>query len=83
MKARKKKRRKRIKRIFPALVLPAVPGLSVPLYGPVKTPASPEKMNDFTLFVMRYQGTYLFDLFVEAGSYQMVYRKIYDKIKAG
>ena len=80
MKAKKKKRRRRIVRILLVLLLLAVVGLSVLLYGPVKTLASLEKVDDFPLYVMRYQGTYFFDLFAEKGTDWPLYRKIYEKV---
>ena len=80
MKAQKKKRRKQIKRIFLALALLAVLGLSVLLYGPVKTLSSLEKVDDFPLYVMRYHGTYFFDLFAEEGMDRPFYRKVYEKV---
>ena len=71
MKAREKKRRKCIFRVLLAVLLLMVPGLSVLLYGPVKTPASLEKVADFLLFVMRYQGIYLFDNTVSSVFYNL------------
>ena len=80
MKARKKKRHSRIIRVLLALLLLMVLGLSVLLYGPVKTLASLEKVDDFPLYVMRYQGTYFFDLFAEEGIDWVFYRRLYKKV---
>jgi predicted choloylglycine hydrolase len=80
MKAKKKKRSRRIIRVLLALLLLIVVGLSILLYAPVKTLASLEKVDDFPLYVMRYHGTYFFDLFAEEGTDWVVYRKIYEKV---
>ena len=80
MKAKKKKKRRRIVRILLVLLLLAVVGLSILLYGPVKTLSSLEKVDDFPLYVMRYHGTYLFDLFAEEGTDWPLYRKLYEKV---
>jgi predicted choloylglycine hydrolase len=42
--------------------------------------ASLEKVDDFPLYVMRYHGTYLFDLFAEQGIDWGPYRKIYETV---
>jgi len=39
-----------------------------------------EKVDDFPLYVMHYQGTYLFDLFAEDGIEWGPYRKIYEAV---
>ncbi len=80
MKTKKKKKRRRIVRILLVLLLLAVVSLSILLYGPVKTLASLEKVDDFPLYVMRYHGTYFFDLFAEKGTDWPLYRKIYEKV---
>ncbi|MDH4240429.1 MAG: hypothetical protein OEW48_12780 [Phycisphaerae bacterium] len=83
MKAKKKKKRRRIVRILLVLLLLAVVGLSILLYGPVKTLSSLEKVDDFPLYVMRYEGAYFFDLFAKAGTDWVVFRKIYEKVNPG
>ncbi len=80
MKTNKKKRRRHIIRVLSAVVLLIVPGLSVLLYGPVKTLASLEKVDDFPLYVMNYEGTYFFDLFAEEGIDWVFYRKFYKQV---
>ena len=80
VKTKKKKRRRRIVRILLVLLLLVVVGLSVLLYGPVKTLASLEKVDDFPLYVMRYHGTYFFDQFAKEGIDWVFYRKLYEKV---
>jgi len=80
MKTKKKKKRRRIVKILLVLLLLAVVGLSILLYGPVKTLASLEKVDDFPLYVMRFHGTYLFNFFAEEGTDWVVYRKIYENV---
>ena len=80
VKAKKKKRRRRIRRVLLAFLLVTVLGLSALLYGPVKTLASLEKVDDFPLYVMRFQGSYLFDFFAEKGTDWVVYRKLYKMV---
>ena len=73
----KKKRRKRIKSIFLVCLLVLVTGLGVISYGPVRTMASLERVDDYPLFVMRYHGTYFFDLFAEHGIDWPIFKKFY------
>jgi len=83
MKPEKTKRHKRRRKVLLSLLLVVAVGLSVLSflsYGPVKTLASLEKVDDFPLYVMRFQGTYLFDFFAEEGIDGSVYRKIYETI---
>lgn len=83
MKTGKKKSRTLRRRILIALislVVIAVMVVGVLAYGPVKTLASLEKVNDFPLYVMKYHGTYLFDLFVEEGIEWGPYKKIYETV---
>lgn len=84
MKSTKTKSHKLRKKILIALltlVVTAVVVLGVVAYGPVKTLASLEKVDDFPLYVMRYHGTYLFDLFAEEGVEWGLYKKIYETVK--
>ena len=85
MKTAKKKRkpRKLRKKILVALLFLFVMGLitlSVLLYGPVTALASLEKVDDFPLYVMRYNGEYFFDFFAKRGVEWGPYRKVYDKL---
>ncbi|MHC4751039.1 MAG: carcinine hydrolase/isopenicillin-N N-acyltransferase family protein [Planctomycetota bacterium] len=83
MKAVKTKRHKYLKKVLIALLLLAAVGLvvlSALLYCPVRTMASLEKVDDFPLYVMRYRGTYFFDLFAEEGIEWWPYRKMYEKV---
>lgn len=83
MKSAKKKSHKLRKKILialTALFVTAVIVLGVVAYGPVKTLASLEKVDDFPLYVMRYHGTYLFDLFAEEGIEWGPYKKIYETV---
>lgn len=54
--------------------------LSVVLYNPMRTLATLEKVDDFPLYVMRYRGTYLFDLFAKAGLDWGPYRRVYEAV---
>ncbi len=79
----KAKRRSRKRRILLGLLIAFGVGvllLSALLYNPVRTLATLEKVDDFPLYVMRYKGTYLFDLFaeegIEWGPYQWVYKAV-------
>lgn len=72
--------RKKILIALLLLVVTAIVVLSVLAYGPVKTLASLEKVDDFPLYVMRYHGTYLFDLFAEEGIEWGPYKKLYEKV---
>ncbi|MBN2313356.1 MAG: linear amide C-N hydrolase [Sedimentisphaerales bacterium] len=79
MKSAKKKSNKLRKRILVALMLligVTIIATGVIAYGPVKTLASLEKVDDFPLYVMTYHGTYLFDLFIEEGIEWGPYKKI-------
>jgi predicted choloylglycine hydrolase len=73
----KKKLRKRIKRIFLVCLLVLAVGLGIISYGPVRTMASLERVDDYPLFVMRYHGTYFFDLFAEHGIDWPIFKKFY------
>ena len=62
MKSAKKKLHKLRNKILIALLALLVAllvTLGIVAYGPVKTLASLEKVDDFPLYVMRYHGTYL------------------------
>ena len=72
-----KKRRKRVKRILLVCLLVLVIGLGVILYGPVRTVASFERVDDYPLFVMRYHGDYFFDWFSEHGIDWPLFKKFY------
>ena len=81
--ATKRKPRKLRKKILAALLFLFVMGLitlSVLLYGPVTAMASLEKVDDFPLYVMRYNGEYFFDFFAKRGVEWGPYRKVYDKL---
>jgi predicted choloylglycine hydrolase len=83
MKSAKKKPRKRRKRILKTLLIlaaVAVIALIALLYGPVRTMASLEKVDDFPLYVMKYHGEYGFDIFAEFGTEWCLYRTIYEKV---
>ena len=77
MKQKKTKRRKRLKRILLGCLLALVIGLGVILYGPVRTVASLEQVDDYPLFVMRYHGDYFFDWFSEHGIEWPLFQKFY------
>ena len=79
-KAKSHKLRKKILIALISLVVIAVIVLGVVAYGPVKTLASLQKVDDFPLYVMRYHGTYFFDLFVEEGIEWGPYKKIYEGV---
>ena len=79
-KAKSHKLRKKILIALTALVVTAIIALGVVAYGPVKTLASLEKVDDFPLYVMRYHGTYLFDWFAEEGIEWGPYRKLYETV---
>jgi len=73
----------RKKRIFLGLAIMMsimLLAVSVVLYNPVCTLTSLEKVDDFPLYVMRYQGTYLFDLFARAGLDWGPYRRLYEAV---
>ena len=81
--AKKRKPRKLRRKILAALLFLFVMGLitlSVLLYAPVTAMASLEKVDDFPLYVMRYDGEYFFDFFAERGVEWGLYKKIYDKL---
>ena len=83
MKPVKKKSHKLRRRILIALislVVITVIVLGVVVYGPVKTLASLEKVDDFPLYLMRYHGTYLFDWFAEEGIEWGPYKKLYETV---
>lgn len=83
MKSAKKKSRKLRKRIFIAfisLVVIGIIGIGILAYGPMKTLASLEKVDDFPLYVMRFHGSYLFDHFVEEGIEWGPYKKVYEAV---
>ena len=83
MKAVKKKRRSFRKKILTALLFLLVMvliTLSVLLYGPITAMASLEKVDDFPLYVMRYNGEYFFDFFAERGIEWGPYQKAYEKL---
>ncbi|MHC4312097.1 MAG: carcinine hydrolase/isopenicillin-N N-acyltransferase family protein [Planctomycetota bacterium] len=83
MKSEKKKRHKLRKRILKALLILAVVfviALIALLYGPVRTMASLEKVDDFPLYVMKYRSEYFFDYFVELGTEWCLYQEIYEKV---
>jgi predicted choloylglycine hydrolase len=77
MKEKKIKRRKRIIRILLVCLLVLVIGLGAILYGPVRTMASLERVDDYPLFVMRYHGNYFFDWFSEHGIEWPIFQKFY------
>jgi len=77
MKQKKTKRRKRIKRILLVCLLALVIGLGIILYGPVRTMASLEQVDNYPLFVMRYHGDYFFDWFSEHGIDWPLFKKFY------
>ena len=77
MKQKKIKRRKRIIRILLVCLLVLIIGLGVILYGPVRTMASLERVDDYPLFVMRYHGDYFFDWFSEHGIEWPLFQKFY------
>ncbi len=83
MKTGKKKPHKLRKKILAALLFLFVMGLitlSVLLYGPVTAMASLEKVDDFPLYVMRYNGEYFFDFFAKRGVEWGPYQKVYDRL---
>lgn len=77
MKEKKIKRRKRIIRILLVCLLVLVIGLGAILYGPVRTMASLERVDDYPLFVLRYHGNYFFDWFSEHGIEWPLFQKFY------
>ncbi|MHC4170977.1 MAG: carcinine hydrolase/isopenicillin-N N-acyltransferase family protein, partial [Planctomycetota bacterium] len=80
---KKRKPRKLRKKILTALLfllVMALITLSVFLYGPVTAMASLEKVDDFPLYVMRYNGEYFFDFFAKRGVEWGPYRKVYGKL---
>jgi predicted choloylglycine hydrolase len=82
-KRQKAKRHRRIRKALLCLAVTAAILLSVlsaVLYAPVRTMASLEKIDAFPLYVMRYRGTYLFDIFAEQGIDWVVYRKLYENV---
>ncbi|MBN2182804.1 MAG: linear amide C-N hydrolase [Sedimentisphaerales bacterium] len=76
----KKKRRKLVKRLVLVCLLALVIGLGAILYGPVRTMASLERVDDYPLFVMRYHGTYFFDWFSEHGIDWPLFKKFYKAV---
>ncbi len=80
MKQKKTKRRKRIKRILLGCLLAFVLVLVIISYGPVRTMASLERVDDYPLFVMRYHGEYFFDWFSEHGIEWPLFKKIYEAV---
>jgi hypothetical protein len=78
-----KKRRgigRKILRVLLILCVVIVVALSILLYNPVRTVASLTKVDDYPLFVMKYKGTYLFDVFAEQGTDWVLYRKLYEAL---
>ncbi len=75
---RHKIRNKILKALLVLVVLLLVV-LAAVLYGPVRTMASLEKVDDFPLYVMRYHGGYFFDYFAEHGVEWDLYKK-FDKM---
>jgi hypothetical protein len=71
---------RRILRVLLILFVVVVIGLSIVLYNPVRTVASLTRVDDYPLFVMKYKGTYLFDLFAKKGTQWGVYRKLYETL---
>lgn len=83
MQKEKKKSHKLRKKILAAVLFLLVMGvvaLLVFLYGPVTAMASLEKVDDFPLYVMRYEGEYFFDFFARRGVEWGPYKKIYDRL---
>ncbi len=84
MKTEKKKKPHRLrKKILVALLFLLLMGLitlSVLLYGPVTAMASLKKVDDYPLYVMRYNGEYFFDFFAKRGVEWGPYKKVYDKL---
>jgi predicted choloylglycine hydrolase len=83
MKSVKKKLHKLRKKILKALLILAIVvviALIALLYGPVKSMASLEKVDDFPLYVMKYSSEYFFDLFAEFGTEWCLYQEIYEKV---
>ena len=83
MKTAKKKTHKLRKKIliaFISLIVVTIVVLGVVSYGPAKTLASLKKVDDFPLYVMKYHGTYLFDLFAEEGIEWGPYKKVYEVV---
>ncbi len=80
MKEKKKKRQKRIRRILLGCLFVLVLGLVLISYGPVRTMASLERVDDYPLFVMRYHGDYFFDWFCEHGIDWPPFKKFYEAV---
>jgi len=81
--APKKKRRRRLRRVLQilgVLLILIVLALAALLVNPVRTLATLEKVDDFPLYVMHYQGTYLFDAFAEEGIEWGPYQKVYQAV---
>lgn len=79
----KKKPRRSFRRVLRvlAVVLPVLLlALGTLLYNPVRTLATLEKVDDFPLYVMHYNGTYLFDAFLEEGIEWGPCRKVYQAV---
>lgn len=79
-KTKRHKRRKRILRVLLVLAAVLLVALGALLYGPVRTLASLEKVDDFPLYVMRYHGEYFFDFFAERGVEWGLYQRFYKSI---
>jgi len=80
MKEKKKKRRKLIIRILLGFLLVLILGVGIISYGPVRTMASLERVDDYPLFVMRYHGDYFFDWFSEHGIDWPPFKKFYEAV---
>lgn len=77
MKQKKTKRRRRIKRILLGCLIALIILMGVILYGPVRTMASLEQVDDYPLYVMKYHGEYFFDWFSEHGIEWPLFKKFY------
>jgi len=74
------KLRKRILTALLFLLLMGLIALSALLYAPITALSSLEKVDNYPLYVMRYNGEYFFDFFAERGVEWGPYKKIYEKL---
>ncbi len=75
-----RKPRKRLKRVLLVVLIVILAGLAAAAYGPIRTMASLEKVDDYPLFVMHYRGPYFTDQVAEVGMDWEPLRKVYTRV---
>jgi hypothetical protein len=77
-KIKKGQKQRNSRRTLKALLLLIALGLTVLLYNPIRTLTSLKKVDDYPVFVMEYQGGYLFEYFLKVGVDEDIASKFLD-----